>query len=228
MSKITSIKGFDVKKIDKNRYAVSVNNGNYGATILNKEQLQVLADTYGVDEKKSTRKKVFAGLAVLTGVGLVALGLLKGGKVVNKPEMATLFSFFKNKKIKVKKGNQNKGFKNLVKGLMNRLKNVFKSSVKLVKKVLKGFKNFVDKIFNRVSSKKSVKKSKPQVSPFAGKTVFARSFSSETENIKNNELANVAKKIGLLGPSGKTTMMWYNELQDVFGNGKVKHVKPRG
>ena len=33
---------------------------------------------------------------------------------------------------------------------------------------------------------------------------------------------------GLLGPSGKTTMMWYNELQDVFGNGNVKHVKPRG
>lgn len=72
---IAAIPGLNVTQIDKNKYAVSVDNGNYGAAVINKAQLKELADTYGVplEDKKSTVKKVLAGVAV---AGAVAAGVV--------------------------------------------------------------------------------------------------------------------------------------------------------
>lgn len=62
---IVAIPGYNVQKLGKDKYAVSVNNGNMGAAVVNKEQLKTLADVYGVPVKEhSTAKKVVAGLAV--------------------------------------------------------------------------------------------------------------------------------------------------------------------
>ncbi len=62
---VASIPGFNVQKIGKNRYAVSVNNGNMGARVVNKSELKMLADMYdGKVNDGSTAKKILGGLAV--------------------------------------------------------------------------------------------------------------------------------------------------------------------
>lgn len=62
---VASIPGFNVQKIGKNKYAVSVNNGNLGAAVVNKSELKMLADMYGGKVNDgSTAKKIISGLAL--------------------------------------------------------------------------------------------------------------------------------------------------------------------
>lgn len=72
---IAAIPGLNVTKLSKDKYAVSVNNGNYGAAVINRAQLKELADTYGVpvEDKKSTVKKVLAGVVA---AGAIAAGVI--------------------------------------------------------------------------------------------------------------------------------------------------------
>ena len=81
MSPIASIPGYNISKVGKDRYAVSVNNGNMGAVLLNKDQVKQLADAYGVPTKKekSITKKVLTGLAIAGGIALAVFGLKKKG-----------------------------------------------------------------------------------------------------------------------------------------------------
>lgn len=70
---IVAIPGYNVQKIGKDKYAVSVTNGNMGAMVVNKDQLKTLADVYGVPVKEhSTAKKVVAGLT-LAGAATAAV-----------------------------------------------------------------------------------------------------------------------------------------------------------
>lgn len=75
---IPSIPGLNVEKIGRNRYAVSADNGNTGAVVINKSQLKTLADVYGVREEKNSKgKKIAAGIAAgLLTVGAVAAAIV--------------------------------------------------------------------------------------------------------------------------------------------------------
>lgn len=65
---INSIPGYNVTRIDKNRYAVSVNNGNCGAVLMNKEQYKQFAAENGVRVNDHKGLKVVGVLAGIAGV----------------------------------------------------------------------------------------------------------------------------------------------------------------
>ena len=75
---ITAIPGFNVQKVGKDKYSISVNNGNMGAVLLNKAQLKEFADAYGVPVKDNSKTKKTVGLvaAGLALVGAVAAGVI--------------------------------------------------------------------------------------------------------------------------------------------------------
>ncbi len=75
---ITAIPGFNVQKVGKDKYSISVNNGNMGAVLLNKAQLKEFADAYGVPVKDNSKTKKTVGLvaAGLALVGAVAAGIV--------------------------------------------------------------------------------------------------------------------------------------------------------
>ena len=93
---ITAIPGFNVQKVGKDKYSVSVNNGNMGAVLLNKEQLKEFADVYGVPVKDNSKTKKAVGLAA---AGLALVGAITAGVVYRK----NIAKAFKNlKEIKPK------------------------------------------------------------------------------------------------------------------------------
>jgi len=158
MASITSIPGYNVHKIGKDKYAVSVNNGNMGAFVCNKEQLKQLADVYGVPvkEKKSTAKKVLTGLAIAAGVALAAVGLRKKGinlKSINKENLAKAADNVKDKVVegaefvKEKVGSKPQKLGEKVKGLYNKVADF---AVKVWNKV----KEFVVGVWRKVFPKK--------------------------------------------------------------------------
>ncbi len=78
---ITAIPGFNVQKVGKDKYAVSVDNGNTGAVLLNKAQLKEFADVYGVPVKDNSKTKKVVGLAA---AGLAVAGAVAAGIVYRK------------------------------------------------------------------------------------------------------------------------------------------------
>lgn len=93
---ITAIPGFNVNKVGKDRYSVSVNNGNMGAVLLNKDQLEAFAEAYGVPVKDNSKTKKTVGLAA---AGLALVGAITAGVVYRK----NIAKAFKNlKEIKPK------------------------------------------------------------------------------------------------------------------------------
>lgn len=65
---MVSIPGYNVHKIDRNRYAVSVNNGNMGAAIISKDQLKDLAESRGVKLKENNGTKIAGALLATAAV----------------------------------------------------------------------------------------------------------------------------------------------------------------
>lgn len=70
---INSIPGYNVTRIDKNRYAVSVNNGNCGAVLMNKEQYKQFAAENGV---KVNDHKALKVAGVLAGIAAISAGIV--------------------------------------------------------------------------------------------------------------------------------------------------------
>ena len=114
MSSIASIPGYNISKVGKDRYAVSVNNGNVGAVLLNKDQVKQLADAYGVPTKKekSITKKVLTGLAIAGGIALAVFGLKKKGvtlESLNRENLTKVYNAVKDKAVEVSKVVKEKG-----------------------------------------------------------------------------------------------------------------------
>ena len=158
MSQIGSIPGYNVQKVGKDRYAVSVNNGNMGAVLLNKEQVKQLADVYGVPEKKkSTTKKVLNGLVVAGAVAFAAVALHKGA--LNKLNKENITQAFDTVKGKVNKGaefvKEKLGDKPQKFG--EKIKNIYNKVAEFAGKVWNRIKTFVGGLWNKVT-----KKNKPE------------------------------------------------------------------
>lgn len=156
MSTIASIPGYNVTKVGKDKYAVSVNNGNMGAVLLNKGQVKQLADVYGVPTKKekSTTKKVLTGLAVAGGVALAAFAFKKNGlKSLNKENFGKAFDTVKGKVsqgtefVKEKLGNKPQKLGEKIRGAYNTV-------AEFAGKVWNKVKTFVGKIWDKVAKKK--------------------------------------------------------------------------
>ena len=82
---IASIPGYNVSKLDKNKYAVAVNNGNIGACIMNEQGVRNLAQEKGgkiYDNK--TLAYVFAGLGTGALLAATFAGRKNIGKVLEK------------------------------------------------------------------------------------------------------------------------------------------------
>ena len=75
---IVAIPGYDVRKIGKDRYSVTVTNGNMGAVVVNKAQLKQLTDVYGVPKKDNskTKKLVLGIVGGLAAAGAIAAGII--------------------------------------------------------------------------------------------------------------------------------------------------------
>ena len=156
MSSIASIPGYNISKVGKDRYAVSVNNGNMGAILLNKDQVKQLADVYGVPTKKekSTTKKVLTGLAIAGSVALAAFAFKKNGlKSLNRENIAQAFDTVRGKVnqgaefVKEKIGNKPQKLGERIKGIYNK---VAEFAVNVWNKV----KTFVGNLWTKVAKKK--------------------------------------------------------------------------
>jgi len=211
MTKIVAIPGYNVTKIDKDRYAVAVNNGNYGAVVVNKDQLKQLADVYGVPvkEEKSTAKKVLTGLAIAGATLLAGFGLYKAGafKAINKENIGKIYNGAKDKisdatqVVKDKIGDKPKKLGEKVKGWYN-------SAANFAVKVWNGVKDFAVKTWRKIFPKKQQQ------------TVFSGGMSRESEKIRGEALGDLTREL-LKRPSGKTTLGWYNEMVAAFGRNNV-------
>ena len=65
---INSIPGYNVTKVDRNHYAVSVNNGNCGAILMDKNEYKQFAADNGVKVRDHKGLKVLGILTAVAGV----------------------------------------------------------------------------------------------------------------------------------------------------------------
>lgn len=72
------VSGYDINKISRDHYAVSVNNGNIGACVMNKKQFNIFIQD---QKEKGNVKPPVAKVGLLTTLGLVALNLLTKGRL---------------------------------------------------------------------------------------------------------------------------------------------------
>ena len=123
---INSIPGYNVTKIDKNRYAVSVNNGNCGAVLMNREQYRQFAAENGVrvsDHKALKVAGVLAGIAGVTAAiifrkditkfvkGIDFKGAYNNAKTAVKGKYDAVKKYLTTKFDKIKTIYKDKGFK---------------------------------------------------------------------------------------------------------------------
>ena len=112
---INSIPGYNVTKIDKNRYAVSVKNGNNGAVLMNKEQYKQFAAENGVRVNDHKGLKVVGVLAGIAGVVAAVIYRKDIAKFVQgldfKGKYDKIKTYVTNKFDKVKNVYKKDGFK---------------------------------------------------------------------------------------------------------------------
>ena len=115
---VSAIPGYNVTKIDKNRYAVSVNNGNCGAVLMNKEQYKQFAAENGVkvnDHKALKVVGVLAGIAGVTAAIIYRKDIAKFVKNIDfKGGLEKVKTFGKNQIDKAKNFFKNTDFKGML------------------------------------------------------------------------------------------------------------------
>lgn len=98
---INSIPGYNVTKIDRNRYAVSVNNGNCGAVIMNKNQYKQFAAENGVKVSDHKGLKV---LGILAGVAGITAAIVFRKNIADFIKKIDFKGFFEKVKTTSKEG----------------------------------------------------------------------------------------------------------------------------
>ncbi len=71
--------GHNISKMSKDRYAVTVNNGNCGACMMNREQLSIFI---AEQKEKGNVKPPVAKVGLLATLGLVGLNILTRGRLL--------------------------------------------------------------------------------------------------------------------------------------------------
>lgn len=92
------VAGHNISRMSKDCYSVSVNNGNLGACVMNKEQLSVFI---AEQKEKGNVKPPVAKVGLLSALGLIGLNILTRGRLFN-------------------------GAKGLAQKTLNNIKNIFK------------------------------------------------------------------------------------------------------
>ena len=150
---ITTIPGLNVTKIGRDKYAVSVNNSNFGAAVINKAQLKTLADSYGVpmeDKKSSTAKKVLAGV--------VAAGAIAAGVIYRKnigKFFKGLFNGKNGEKVKDAAADSKKAAESLYDRVAGSVTSAFKKTKEFGKDIYNSVCSEVKKLFGKKDKKYS-------------------------------------------------------------------------
>ena len=253
---MVSIPGYNVHKIDRNRYMVSVNNGNMGAAIISKDQLKNLAESKGVKLKENNGAKIAGALLATAAVTTAVvyrkdigkyLKTLKNGKVgevlndlktkaepVAKPVQEAVSNGAKSVKKGLAKGYDavaefasnawaktkdffvglfRKVFPKKEKFVQGELFPIEKTSDKVIKKA-KEFGAKASEFFKNVG--KNVKKLFTPEKPLYDETIFGKGMSAESEKIRRNCIAEMAKN-ATLRPSGLTKRDWQSDLAKKYG-----------
>ena len=84
--KVVGVDGYNIQKIGKDKYSVAVNNGNCGACVMNRAQLdEFVAEKGGKIKESSAAKKVI--------LGLLAAGAVVAGAVLFKKKDVAVNTF---------------------------------------------------------------------------------------------------------------------------------------
>ncbi len=153
---IAAIPGYDVKKIGKDRYSIAVTNGNMGAAVVNRAQLEQIADTYGVRVKDNSKsKKIVLGIVG----GLAAAGAIAAGIIYRK----NIGKFFADLRAN--------GFSKNVENAKEGLSRAYNSVADFVADKWVKTKKFVKNLFKKQQKAENA-------------TVFSRGLSPELEKAK--------------------------------------------
>ena len=189
---ITAIPGYDVRKIGKDRYSIAVTNGNMGAAVVNRAQLEQIADSYGVKVKdNSTAKKVAAGVI---GAGVLAAG------IIFRKNIAKFFDGLKTDRITKWFGNAKAGLGRAYNNVTEFVADKWKKTKKFVQGLFKkGQKSTDTTIFHRGLSPELEKAKKAGIVEYA-KNVDEYAAKLNSKNFHNSKLMELAEAFSAITP----------------------------